>query len=84
MTILQIIETISKNENIPKEVVEKVYKMYWKFVKEYISSMPLDSDISEEEFHELRTSINIPSLGKFNCPYYKYKAIKNKIKNAKN
>lgn len=65
---------------LPVEVVRKAYESYWLFVRETISELPLKSELSEEEFNELRTNFNIPSIGKLSCTYDRYKAVKGKQK----
>ena len=37
----------------------------------------MSSQLSEEEFKKLRTSFNIPSLGKLSCSYERMKRVKN-------
>lgn len=64
MNYPDIIGKVSKELNIPKEVVDAAYKSYWDFIKQTIQSLPLKDDIDEEEFAKLRTNFNIPSLGK--------------------
>jgi hypothetical protein len=39
--------------------------------------LPLKEDLTDEEFNELRTNFNIPSLGKLHCTLGRYRAIKN-------
>lgn len=64
MNYPDIIGKVSKELDIPVEVVDAAYKSYWKFIKQTIQSLPLKDDIDEEEFAKLRTNFNIPSLGK--------------------
>lgn len=61
---------------LPVKVVEKVYRSYWVFIKETIEKLPLDKDLSEEEFNNLRTSFSLPYLGKLYCTYGRWKAIR--------
>lgn len=61
----KIVEKAALQLNLPYERVWEVYSAYWKFIKNYLSSLPIKEDISKEEFAKLRTSVNIPSLGKF-------------------
>lgn len=68
--------------NIPIEVIECAYKMYWKFIKNIIQELPLKEDLSEKEFNELRTNFNIVSLGKLSCTYDRYKRVKLRNKYA--
>lgn len=77
---------VSKEMDIPVEVVEEAYKSYWKFIRHTIQELPLKDDLSEEEFAILKTNFNIVSLGKLSCNYDRYKRVKlkEKYRNAKN
>lgn len=79
----EIIEEVAKKLNLPADVVEKTHKAYWRFVRESIAKLPLKEDLSEEEFNQLRTSINIPSLGKFHCDYDRYLRVRKKFEYIK-
>ena len=59
-----IINNVSRTLGISPNVVEKVYKAYWSYIKETIQALPLKEELSEEEFLKLRTNFNVPSLGK--------------------
>ena len=59
-----IILSVSKDLGISPDVVEKVYRAYWSFIKETIQALPLKDNLSEEEFSTLKTNFNVPSLGK--------------------
>lgn len=87
MKYTDLISIVSRELDIPEEVVEKAYKSYWIFIKETIQSLPLKEDIDEEEFSKLRTNFNIPSLGKLCLTYDRFLGIKkrfNYIKNIRN
>ena len=71
-----IISAVSKELDIPREVVDLAYKYYWKFIKQTIQELPLKEDINEEEFSKLRTNFNVPSLGKIVCTYDRMMGIK--------
>ena len=75
-----IILSVSKNLGISPDVVEKVYKAYWLYIKTTIEALPLKEDLTEEEFSKLRTNVNIPSLGKLSCTLDKYKGTKSRFK----
>lgn len=76
MTYLEIVNIIAKDINKSAKEVDKLYKLYWKFIKDSIEKLPLKDNISEEEFNTIRTNFNIPSLGKLNCTYSKLTRIK--------
>lgn len=79
MTYADIINVVSNEVNIPKEVVDKAYKSYWEFIKNTIQSLPLKEDINEEEFCKLRTNFNIPSIGKLSCTYDRMVRVKQRF-----
>lgn len=64
MSYPEIVGKVSKELNLPKEVVDKTYKAYWLFIKNHIQSLPLKENLNEEDFAKLKTNFNIPSLGK--------------------
>lgn len=77
MNYIGIIEQVAKELDLPKDLVDKTYKAFWKFIKNSISELPLKEDLTEEEFKKLKVNFNIPSLGKLNCTYRNYQYYKN-------
>lgn len=57
---------------LSEELVNKVYQEYWRQIKLYIQQLPLKEELTFEQFSQLQTSVNIPSLGKLACIYDKY------------
>lgn len=90
MNYQDAIDHVANKLELPREVVKEAYESYWKYIRCTISELPLKDDLSEEEFNKLRTSFNVPSLGKLAVTWDRYKAIKdrykyiNKIKNDYN
>ena len=80
----EIILDVSRNLDISPDVIEKVYKAYWSFIKETIQALPLKDNLSEEEFLTLKTNFNVPSLGKLTCTLDKYTRVKKRFKLIKN
>lgn len=68
-----IYKEVAEELGLPVEVVKEAYKAMFSFMKEKIEALPLKQFITEEEYSKLRTSFNIPSLGKLACPYAYYK-----------
>ncbi len=88
MTYDEIVEKVSSDTGLPKKIVDRTYRAYWKAIREHISSLPLKEDLSDDEFNGLRPNINIPSIGKLCVTLDRYKKmkkmfrIKNNIYNA--
>ena len=80
----EIILDVSRNLGISPDVIEKVYKAYWSFIKETIQALPLKDNLSEEEFSTLKTNFNVPSLGKLTCTLDKYNRVKKRFKLIEN
>lgn len=80
MNYPDIVDKVSRELNLPKEVVDKTYKAYWLFIKHHIQSLPLKENINEEDFTKLRTNINIPSLGKLHCTYDRMLGMKERLR----
>lgn len=74
---------VAKELNLPEELVKNTYKAYWKFIRDSIESLPIKENLSEEEFSQLRTNFNIPSLGKLSCTYERMQGVKMKYLYAK-
>lgn len=79
MKYSDIINKVSEELNLPRELVENAYKAYWNFIRVTIEELPLKTELSLERYRDLRTSINIPSLGKLNCTYNRYIGIRNRF-----
>ena len=75
-----IVENLSKELDIPSEVVDAAYKSFYNFIRETISGLPLKEDLTEEEFNQLKTNFNIPALGKLHCTYERYLGMKEQKK----
>lgn len=78
MTYEEIIADVSVKLDLPKGLVDKTYKAYWKAIKEHIASLPLKEDLTDEEFMKLQPNVNIPSIGKLYVTQNRYKGVKNK------
>lgn len=67
---------IAQELGLPNEVVKKAYLSFWDFIRTKMKEIPLQSDMTEEQFNKYRTSFNVPSLGKFTCSYQRMKNVK--------
>ena len=71
--------------SVDPKLVENVYKSYWKFIRETVSSKSI-KEISEEEFDSSNMNINLPYLGKLYADknqLHKYKKQLNYYRNVK-
>ena len=84
MVYNDIITQVSKNLNLPVNIVDKVYKSYWKSIRTTIQELPIKETMSEEDFKQLRTNFNIPSLGKLSCTYDRLRRVRERYKYIKN
>lgn len=72
----EIVAKVAEETGLPVMLVDRTYKAYWKTIRDYVSSLPLKEDLSEEDFAKLRPNINIPSLGKLYVNVDRYNAMK--------
>ena len=79
MKYSNIIDKVSEELDLPKEVVDKTYKAFWLFIKKSIQLLPLKENLNEEEFAKLKTNYNIPSLGKLSCTYDRMLGVKKRF-----
>jgi len=73
------VSKIAGELSLPKSFVDKVYRSYWKAVKEHITALPLKDDLTDEEFGKLQPNVNIPSIGKLYITSERYRWCKNKF-----
>lgn len=78
-----IINKVANDLGLPKEVVKEAYYSFWKYIKETIQKLPLKEELTKEEFDELRTNFNIPSIGKMYCDYNRYINVKKRFEYIK-
>jgi len=69
----------SRELGVDYKMVELVYRSYWKFIKEHVSSIVL-RDMTKEEFDSVITNFNIPYLGKLYVVYDRIENFKRKQK----
>ena len=78
-----MLDIVSNDTGLPKEVIDRTYKAYWMYIRDTISKLPLKENLTEEEFSTLKTNFNIPSLGKLTCNYERYLGIKKRFEHIK-
>ena len=72
----EIYRKVAEELNLPKSLVEKTYVAYWRAIRAHITSQPLNSDLSDEEFEKLQPNVNIPSIGKLYVTLDRYHRMK--------
>ena len=78
MSYEEMIIKVATSTGLSKTLVDKTYKAYWRTIKEYITSLPLKQNLTEEEFLKLKPNVNIPSLGKLYVTLRGYRMTKYK------
>ena len=76
---------VARKLSVDPKIVDSVYRSYWKFIKEHISSMTLE-DMTQEEFDSVDTNFSLPYIGKLYVDYEKiirYNNYKKYIENVK-
>lgn len=72
----EVIKKLAESLGLSEEAVKNAYKAYWKFIREKIINLNLKKNISEDDYNKLKTSFNLPSLGKLSCPYDRWLRIR--------
>lgn len=79
----EIYDQVAKELGLESEVVKAAYQAQWQFIRNTIEELPLKEELSEEEFSRLRTSFNLPSLGKIYTTNEKVKRAKRRVEYLK-
>lgn len=80
MKLEKVYKQVALELGLDESDVKEAYQLYWNFFRKSIESLPLKEDLTEEEFLKLKTSFNIPYLGKFSCTYDRYLRMRKKLK----
>ena len=72
------LQQTSRKLSVNQMIVKAVYKSYWKFIKEHISSLSIDT-MNEEELASTVTNFNIPYIGKLYVSYDKVQRHRNQL-----
>lgn len=80
MNYTDIIDKVSEELGLPRQLVDRTYKSYWRYIKNQIQELSLKDNISEEEFNKLSTNFNIPSLGKLYVTWGRLIGVKKRYK----
>lgn len=80
----KVYEKVALELGLNESDVKEAYNSYWEYFRKSIESLPLKENLNEEDFNSIKTSFNVPSLGKFYCTYDRYLRMKNKLKKSRN
>ena len=61
-----IFKKVSNDLNIPSDTVKLAYKMYWQFIREHISELPL-KECTKEQLEDMKCCFYLPYIGKLYC-----------------
>ena len=75
----EIIAKVSKETGISRDVILVAYRSQWEFIREHIEELKLKEVQTEEELNNIRTSFNIPSVGKLYTTWDKIQRIRRRI-----
>lgn len=76
MTYDEIISQVAVETGVDRRTVDRTYRAYWGAIRDYVSSLPLKDDLTDEEFARLRPNVNIPSIGKLYVTLERYRRMK--------
>lgn len=76
MLYKDIISKVAEDTGLPKSLVDRTYKSYWKVIRSHIASLPLKNDLTDDEFCALQPNVNIPSIGKLYVTLDRYHRMK--------
>ena len=79
MDLMEIVQQVAKQLNLPEEAVKESYFLMWKFIRTTINNLSLKQELTEQEFNALKHNFNLPSLGKLGVTYKKYLAIRRQV-----
>ena len=82
-SVNQAVKQVARKLCVDQKLVEQVYRSYWKFAKEHISSLNL-RNINQEEFDSIVTNFNIPYIGKLYVGYGRVEKYKKQFKKKRN
>ena len=69
MKYSEIVEQVSRELDLPIELVNKTYRAYWLFIKHIVQNQPIESIDTEEEFVKLKflSCSGLIIYSHFNC-----------------
>ncbi len=79
----EIYPQVAKDMGITVEEVRYTYMMFIKHLIDIMGEIDLSKDMTEEEFKQLRTNFNIPSVGKIGLPYDRFQYLRKAYINQK-
>lgn len=76
MTYTEMVAVAAQSTGLDRRIVDRTYRAYWRVIREYIESLPLKDELTDEEFQKLRPNVNIPSIGKLYVTQDRYRRMK--------
>lgn len=79
-TLNSAIIQVSRNLSVDVKLVDRIYKSYWKFIKDKLEENKSFKGMTEEEHSNHTINFNIPFIGKLYTDYSKVNSYNNHIK----
>lgn len=74
MRLSDVEKQVAEKYGVPVCVVRSAYSLYWKNIREHLSSLNIkDSNYTEEEFSEVQNCCNLPYFGKMGVSWDRYR-----------
>lgn len=77
---LSLYEKVADELDVKVELVDKIYTLYWEYIRKEAASFDLKADLSEEEFQKTMINFRLGKLGRLGCAYKRYLTIKKRRK----
>lgn len=78
MSYKSVVKEASVITGIDSKIIDKVYKLYWKFIRDKVSEYNFTDITDIEDFRKLRVNFNIPRLGKFGVSEKRFLGVRKK------
>ena len=78
MSYKSVVKEASVITGIDSKIIDRVYKLDWKFSRDKVSEYNLTDITDIEDFRKLRVNFNIPGLGKFGVSEERFLRVRKK------
>lgn len=75
------IKEMVEEYGLPEEVIRKIIKSPYEFIRKKTKELPIKNGMTKEEFLSLKSNFNVPGLFKMHTSWHAYSEIQKKINN---